>query len=258
MKKSINQIAIALLSIFLFIACKKNEVLKPSAAEEIAVAGNAKKPQPVISKVHTRTTGNDVRTYTYDGMGRQLQSQSSVTNTSVYEYDGSLVDHKLYYPGGTLSGTTVGQLNSNGLLTTYTSTNANGTFALSGTYSYNAQGQQTGQEVSFVNGDHAVGTFQFQSGNLVDIKSHLNGALSWTKSFTYYGNKVNTLNNEAFGQPYYGTSSKNLVKSMVFTITGGATTTENYDYEFDSQGRVAKVKTVKNGAQQPDILYTYY
>jgi hypothetical protein len=261
MKKILNQITIVLTGLLLFTACKKTELAKPQspAEEESEVTDyNAKKPQPAISKVHTRTAGNDVRTYTYDNMGRQTQSSSTANNSIVYEYDGSLVDYWIYYPGGTLAGSTVGQLNNNGLLTSYTSTNPNGTFALSGIYTYNASRQQTGQEVNFSNGDQAIGTFTFQSDNLVSAESHVNGSLSWTKTHTYYLNKQNTLSNEAFGQPYYGTSSKNLVKSTVFTIIGGATTTEEFKYEFDPQGRVTKVKTTKNGVQQPDIIYTYY
>jgi hypothetical protein len=253
MKKIFTGASTFLFGLLLFSSCSKTDLTNSSPAEE-SVQANAKPPAETSTiRVKTKSMGNDIRTYTYDASGRSLGSTSIVFNSIVYEYpDASHINYTLKYPGGTIASLVVFDLNNKGLVA-----KANAS-TLQGFYTYNNKKQLIKHEVNFDNGDVAVGTFTYAGGNLDKVVSVYNGALSWSKTFSYYGNLDNVLGNEEIGESFLGADNKNLLKSSVFTIAGGSTTTENYSYEFDAQGRVSKTMTVKNGVAQPDIIYTYY
>lgn len=257
MKKVFVYTFICVSSLVLITSCSKTDLSNPSEEQQLAQSGNSPEakgpPASAVVRVKTRTFNGDLRTYTYDASNRSLGSTSVSYNSVTYQYpDASHIHSIIKYPGGSIAGETDYELNSKGLISKATAS------TLQGFYTYNGKKQLIKHIVNFTNGDIATGDFTYTSGNLTSIQSLTNGSPSWNKTFTYYTNIDNVLSNEVFGESFTGAESKNLVKSMSFVINGGSTTTENYTYEFDAQGRVTKQKVVKNGVLQPDILYTYY
>lgn len=247
MKKYFIPVLIAMSAIIS--SCQKDMLDDQPLSEEIATAANAAKPAESPVRVKTKTTGTDIRTYTYNTDGWLVESASNETNTATYSYSGNTINYSIFYPGGALAMSAIHELNGIGLVTKTT------TSSLTGYYTYNLYNQMLTHDVYFANGDVVKGSYYYSDGDLDSIVTTMNGGTYWSKTFTYI-NKANLLNNEVFGQGYFGPESKHLVKSMS-TIVGGNVTTETYNYKI-MQGKVVKVETIKNGVAQPETYYTYY
>lgn len=253
MKKIFRTMTLIPLAGLLLTACQKSSIQDPGSNEEIAGAANGgQKGGPAPIRVKTVTTGNDVRTYTYDASWRQLGSTSTMYNTIVYDYvSSSLIKYSIYYNSGPLAGSSDLELNSKNLMIKQISP------GLTGNYLYNNKKQLISHEVNWTGGDFGVTGYYYTNGNLTSMVNALNSLPNWSKSFTYYMDKPNSLSNDVFGESFRGVESKNLVKTMTSTING-TTSNESYEYEFDADGRVVKKITTKDGVLQPETLYTYY
>ena len=252
MKKIANQIPLIMVSILFFTACKKSEILQ-SPTEEIATASNSKKPQTAVSKIKTRTHGNGTSTltYIYDGNGRVMQFSGPESTTFLFQNEMDTVFVTMFLETGPQVGDFLYPINSKGLATKMD------LGVTENIYTYNAK-KNLIEDKTMVGNDVHLMTHDYAGGNLAETKYTVNGILKWTKTYTYYTDKLNSIGNEAFGQSYLGVDSKNLVKSLTFNSVANGITTTNYSYEFDPQGRVSKQMSFYNGLSLPIYTYTYY
>ena len=248
MEKFFQLMLIAFAAIYLT-ACQKNITKNELTPEEIVTASAAAKPAPAPVRVKTKTRGADIRTYTYTTDGQLLQSASTVDNTIMNAYGPNTIVTSIFYPDGTLAGASTHEVSGIGLIKKTIAED------LTGYYTYNLYNQVLTHDVYFTDGTIIKGNFYYANGNLDSVVAKKNGLPYWKKTYTYH-NKANVLGNEVFGEAYAGAGSKNLIKSMVYSVSNGATTTETYIYKI-SQGKVTIVETIKNGVQQPDTFYTY-
>ena len=250
MKKIANQIPLILLSVFFFTACKKSDL--PEAPQPIGEIATVKPQATVISRVKSRKIGTEITNFTYDGYGRQNQASSNENNSYIYQNGNSSIKATVYLNNGILYQQYLYLLNSKGLAE---KKDGGGYYT---NYTYNAKKNLVNELTVTGDGATTEVIYTYSQGNITEIKTFYGNIHSQTRTFTYYTDKINSLDNEAFGQSYLGLASKNLVKSMILTSAAGVVlNTQTYEYEFDGQGRVVKKKKFYNGSAWPDELYTY-
>lgn len=246
MKQILLKTTIILSGILFFVACSKENSMPSPVQDEMAAQASQKGKPPIqLTRIKTRTIGSIVQTYTYDATGRSLGYTGSASLT--YEYPDAT--HVTEIPQS--SGIVHHELNNKGL-------------AIKSIVSYgqifntyNAKKQLETQTIKDNSGALQTITFTYVNGNVDKITSVNNfGSADSPQTFTYY-DKLNVLDNDVFGESFRGVGSKDLVKTRTIEIVG-TVYVEYYTYEFDSQGRVTKVKRDVNGTPEDDILYTYY
>ena len=100
--------------------------------------------------------------------------------------------------------------------------------------------------------------FFYNNENCDSIRFMANGQHILTIVKEYYLDKPNALKDEAFGNPHYGKSSRNMIKTETYINPGNSPEPcTNFNYEYDSMGRVSKEITSK-GNNISIGLYTYY
>jgi YD repeat-containing protein len=132
-------------------------------------------------------------------------------------------------------------------------------------YTYDSTGYLTGRKMNY-EGDtsyNSTSTYAYKGGNLVQEKTVMAKALSYTVDYTYYENlpnKADLIGNQ--NRPdLYGKYSKNLTKSSKTTYTD--LTTEQYDYTYERNAHgFVKAMTEKYTDQKGKVtasknLYEY-
>ena len=253
MKQITSYLTLILTSFVLITACKKADFEEPLQQEEIAgAAANSKKPGS-STRIKTRTQGTETITFTYDAKGRLVSQESSINNDEIFAYSGkTAVTTKLYNPSGVLVSQSLYTLNSDGLATSAS------TSTMDIVFTYNAAKQKMSQEMTYPNGDIFLVSNVYVDGDLEQTESYHDGTVQWWREYTYYTDKPNTLNNEAYGKKFLGAESQHLLKSMIHVDKTNTMSKEDYVYEFDADSRVIKIKVMKDGVVKPDIIFTYY
>jgi hypothetical protein len=242
--KNLLTVSIFITGILFFTSCKReNSDLMPRD-EEIAAAKSSKPITPI--RVKTETDGFGTKTYFYN---IDLNSVGFTGyQNATYSYPDALhiIANEPYYPE------TQFDLNKKGLIEK--GTNLNGITY----YLYNTKNQlierfiQSGSDIDDM-------TYIYnKDGNLDSIKTVSNGADASVQTFTYYTDKLNLLDHEAFGEAFRGAESKNLMKSTTVHYFNGFESTTDKTYTVDAMGRVTKVSTTTDGKSMPDVSYTYY
>lgn len=206
------------------------------------------------SKVKTATYGNTVFTYTYDAQGRQLTCDNSDGIKRKYDYPIGSIKESVY-KNGMLQYFYKNDLNTEGLCFREIKSDAPGYEQL---YEYNLD-RTLNKVITKNNGSIIqVMNFFYNNQNCDSIRFLANGQHILTIVKDYYLDKPNALKNEVFGNPYYGKSSRNMIKTETYIDAGSLPDPcINFNYEFDVIGRVSKEITSK-GNNTSIGLYTYY
>lgn len=192
----------------------------------------------IKTKTSQQPFGTYVVTYTYDDLGRTL-TISDHLGSEHYEYTEQAIIVKTYNTSsnGVPVGITTYNLNAQGMVDNIDEIEF---------YTYDADGYL----LTSTNASNTT-TNTYSNGNLA-TKTHTSG----TKYiYQYYANTTNTIGTQNTGYSCGGKQSANLMSSST-QIAGSDTTTFNFAYEYDSQGRV----TVEKNADTQEVLeeYTYY
>jgi hypothetical protein len=247
MKKIFHSLSVLLVGATLFTACKKTETQTPvqpaTEAESLMAKGQ---PGSSVTRIKTKTQGGLLKTYSYDAQWRALKITGPVPID--FEYPDATHINELNWNDSTFY-----TLNSKGLAASSTSKPFNQTFT------YNSKNQLINQSSVYSGGSVITMDHIYVGGNLDHTNYYQNGTLTYIFSYTYYS-KANVLDNEVFGQSFKGAGSKNMVKTMRFSVAANPASfyINTYDYVYDALGRVIKVMENEAGTQQPDIIYTYY
>ena len=235
----------------LLAACKKDDQKAPSP--------------PSIPKIRTVSSGNDLRTYTYDSKGRVTRIVYSLYGRDEYAYSGSTVTRKFYDLADTVASTMIYTLDANGRATGYTSPAS--TYDVI-TYSYNGDGQLSAYHITRTivaepvrNWDYA---YHYTNRNLDSIViTYTDGgspAVSYEYYDEYYTDKISTIGNDNYGQSFLGSGSKNPVKAArdIGHDSQGNYPQTTYQYEFDSLNRITKQLHYWGTSSFAPISFTYY
>jgi len=242
--KNLLTAPILLTGILFFTACKKENSDIASSNEEIATAKASKPVTPI--RVKTETDGFGTKTFFYNVDLNSVGYSGPQNATYSYPDASHIIATLPSYP------VTSFELNKKGLLEKGTSSND------ISYYQYNSKSQlierfiQSGSDID-------VYTFIYNNdGNLDSVKVQSNGAAAGYQVFTYYTDKLNLLDHQAFGEGFRGAESKNLMKSATWHFYNGSSSVTNKTYEVDAMGRVTKVSTTIDANNMPDVTYTYY
>ena len=205
-------------------------------------------------KVKTATYGSTVFNYTYDTQGRQLSCDNSDGVKRKYDYAIGSIKESIYI-NRTFEYFYKNDLNADGLCVKETKSNAPGYEQL---YEYNPD-MTLSRVITKNNGSITQRMdFFYSNENCDSIRFITNGAHTLTIVKEYYPDKPNVLNNEVFGNPHYGRSSRNMIKTETYINAGGSTgSCTNFLYDYDSMGRVSK-ETAQKGNTTAVGLFTYY
>ena len=206
------------------------------------------------SKVKTATYGNTVFAYTYDAQGRQLTCDNSDGIKRKYDYPIGSIKESIY-KNGMLQYFYKNDLNTEGLCFREIKSDAPWYEQL---YEYNSD--RTLHKVITKNNGSIIQVMNFfyNNENCDSIRFMANGQHILTIVKEYYLDKPNALKDEAFGNPHYGKSSRNMIKTETYINPGNSPEPcTNFNYEYDSMRRVSKEITSK-GNNISIGLYTYY
>jgi hypothetical protein len=247
MKKIFHSLSVLLVGATLFTACKKTETLTPvqpaAEAESLMAKGQ---PGSSVTRIKTKTQSGLLKTYSYDAQWRASEITGPVPIH--FEYPDATHINELNWNDSTYY-----TLNNKGLVATVS------TKMYNKTCTYNSKNQLINESSVYNGGSVITMDHIYLGGNLDHTNYYLDGTLTYIFSYTYYS-KANVLDNDVFGQSFKGAGSKNMVKTMRFSIASNPDSyyTNTYEYVFDALGRVIKVMENEAGTQQPDIIYTYY
>ncbi|HEV7780465.1 MAG TPA: hypothetical protein VGO58_04320 [Chitinophagaceae bacterium] len=235
-----KKIIFILLAATTFVACEKNNDAPPVNPGDFA--NQIKK---------TVYDGGQIHTYTYDGSGR-IKTRTALNLEKIeYDYTAGKIVEKQFDATGVLKRTYTYELDTNGLVAKETRSDRPD---FTETRLYNSDKQV----VKFTDAENAnidIGEYFYSNGNLDSIRFISNGNWYSTAKMTYYTDKTNILDNDAFGEYAWGKRSKNMVKSEQYFFSDGTIgDKENYTYEYDAKGRVTKVISTEDG----DIYTTTY
>jgi hypothetical protein len=234
----------------LFASCKKSEDAPPP---------------PPAPRIKTVTAGTDVRTFFYDSKGRVTQIVLDQYGKQEFAYADTGVTISSYDLTGALQGKTFYKTGANGLAISATST-----FSPSDKidFSYNAAGQLLTSNVTRTLASqptrHWDYYYYYSNSNLDSLKVTFSEGSSSNSIMTYYDayytDKLNTLGNENYGQPFLGASSKNIIKVArdIGSDNQGNMPSCDYKYEYDATGRITKQMKYEGTSAFMPLSFTYY
>ncbi len=216
------------LASFALLSCNKEKIEGP--VNNQAQTGS-------VSRIKTWSNTSGQKTYLYDNSGKLTEVQSNTGSKVTYEYSPGKITHKQFTMGGANDFTAVYDLNEAGLVVTEKRPSKPDFTA---TFIYNEQKQPV-KTIYNTNGIINTRDFFYNNGNCDSIRISESGNWDYTLRFTHYTDKVNHLSNEAYGYPFFGKESKNLVKSVQFLYANGSSSDiTSINYEYDSNGRPVK------------------
>ena len=205
---------------------------------EIAVPTDPDHPNPPatpdVSLVHTVQSPSGEDKYTYDTLHR-FTSATYSDGFSTAEYFDSLIILAYYEPDSTLDYFNTFELNSQGLVKKRTVSN-NSSYAE--WHEYDSKGRIT--RTTAVNGNDTFEKKNYYSGvNLDSTVYYQNNTHRYTYYYTYYTGHRNTLDHEAYGQPYRGHESQDVIKNWYGKKPDGQIFIQVlFTYTYDAKDRV--------------------
>jgi len=226
-------------------SCSKEKTGNPS---------NGNNPGAQVSRIKTWSSSASQRTYIYNSNGKLAEVQSNTGSKDTYEYTPGKIIKKQYNNAGINDFTAEHDLDANGLGITEKRPTQPG---FTGTHIYNDQKQPV-KRIYNMNGLIQTQDYFYANGNCDSVRYSENNIWKYTRRFTYYTDKFNYLSNEAYGYPFFGKESKNLVQTDQYVNPDGSTSEIiTITYEFDQQGRPVK-ETRTQGANLFINYITYY
>jgi hypothetical protein len=227
--KFTSEFALSGLLFLVFISCEKEGENTPACK--------------VIQSMLT-DGGSDTATwvYTYNNDGKLTKTDMSEGYYFTYTWETNKMTQK-YYSMGSLSYTDVFNLDSEGRAISSSHISMSIT-TQNTTYDYDDNGFLISKTVDPAADGSPTDyyTYEYESGNLVTINRTQSeeGNYASTTTYEYYTDKTNNYN---VSISIYGKGNANLVKKSTLNATSPVTltTTINYSYQFDSEGKVQKI-----------------
>ena len=211
-------------------------------------------PSNSSPRIKTETYQGAVDTYTYDQRGRIIQGiYSDGAKDTVQYYKGYFIE-KEYDPQGNLKNLYHYELNADSLVEIFTSAAQP---EHETRYEYDSQRRRI-KATSTSPGDlFVVDYFYGPEGNQDSTVISRNGVWLYTYEYSYLEHQLNVYTRKTYGRVYFGEESKNLLAGAYYRFSNPANNDViQYDYAFDSQGRVITMTERSNGISD-QYNYTY-
>ena len=211
-------------------------------------------PKPILVKSFQKVGDTCVTYCTYDEKNRLISAiQCAITESFEYHTD-SIVYTRMV--SGSMDYQYIYYLNADGLAASYKRIGNSGSETFySFTYDVNRY------KTYMVQADDTSNykTYSITNGNVVyETSQSPISTGNYAISTIYYTDKTNTLSNDNYGRPFLGKSTMNLRKAEDW-VTPSGDFSQQYFYDFDTEGRVVKRVTLLNAQDTADVrTYTYY
>ena len=211
-------------------------------------------PSNVGSRIKTETYQGGVDTYTYDERGRVIYAIYADSAHDVTQYYNGYFIEKEYDAQGNLKNQNHFELNADSLVESLTTTAQPDHETW---YEYDDQ-KRLIQATSTSPGNlFVVNYFYGPEGNQDSVVVQRNGQWQYTYSYTYLEHQPNVYNKKTYGRIYFGEESKNLLAGAYWRFSNpNNNDILQFDYTFDSQGRVISMTERFNGISD-QYNYTY-
>ncbi len=204
-------------------------------------------------RIKTLTTATETRTFTYDGDGKILTETSTKGNKATYTYSANQL-RIVHTMNGIFNIEYVCTLNADGnILNSISLANPQSNIE----YTYNPD--KTIETETFTTGSTPFkNIYYWKNGDLDSIRAHrLSGEWFGTIAFTYYSGTAGKYNDYSFGRTFYGAKRNNIVKSRHEKTPGTFVLHYDYDYTYDTDGKVITKKTTDINGVISFENYTY-
>jgi len=237
----LKRLAIIAGCIFIFFSCKKEKDNKIIAAN---------------LRVKTVTNGNSVMSYSYDDKKRMVKSESDVGFfKDEFLYEGTTITRTISEPSNTVS--IRYSLDANGYLTSSRYTNSQDVSF----YEHTSDGTLIRSYDDDVPAFEARYYYNANTGLLDSMRATKGTVWVYTNLFSFYADRINTIDNENFGQMFWGSFSPHPTKSVVTRRPDGNVinvTFTNYTYTYNEEGIITSRSFSTSGGQSGTESYTYY
>ena len=206
------------------------------------------------ARIKTETYQGVVDNYIYDQRGRIIQGiYPDGSKDTVQYYKGYFIE-KEYDSQGNLENLNHYELNADSLVEIYTSTSQP---EYETRYEYDSQRRRIKTTSTSPGNLFVVDYFYGPEGNQDSIVISQNGAWLYTYEYSYLEHQPNVYTRKTYGRIYFGEESKNLVAGAYYRFSNPVNNNvAQYDYVFDSQGRIISMTERKNGiSEQTDFTY---
>ncbi len=218
-------------------------------------------PSAGVPKIKTRTNGNTVRNYEYnpDGTISKQAISGNAFPEYTYVYNGNTISMKRYLADGTISEDVTMTLNSKGLVDDYSNAKYPSQLIK---YEFNDAGLLVKKTI-YQNGSlDQYAVFRYENGNLVcDSTFSNNGTLNYIRNYEHFTGMPSTIENDNFGQGFWGKGNVNALKKVTYKDHNGVVTgTQEYLLPIlDNLSRIQKTTYQSSNSPTPVTLtYSYY
>ena len=177
-----RKVFIALTAIIALSSCEKEDVSIPAAISK------------TLSKTSYVYNGNTPETeeFTFDTNGKIVSiKENDRTHTFNFVSASSLEVTERSNSNSSIINIRHCVLNDKGFVTQMVVKNASGTISGTYDYTYNAEGFQTGRQLTYPNGDIYKNEYSYADGNLISSKTYKNNVLESHTNITYDNTKAN-------------------------------------------------------------------
>lgn len=245
--KTMRIVYFSVLFLLLLSACNKKEgpVVKKVSGDRIK--------QQYITVQNASSINRYTTFFEYDLSGRLIKQSTSTGNSRVeYIYRPNSVEEKSFDDNGVQTGSTVYDLDANGL-----ATRAVNHLGATTTYEYNSSGYMI-KRLSSYNGSATSHLYFYSAGNVLDsARLNVTGASASTQLIIYEGYLMDrrlTTGSTEIGLSWLGEYFISpYTKSTIIDSFNPAPQIRNYSYEFDGSGRI--IKSV-NSSVSPQVTIT--
>lgn len=224
---------IALAAIIALASCKKENVSNPATGSK------------TLSKTSYVYNGNTPETeeFTFGANGKIVSiKENDRTHTFNFVSATSLEVTERSNSNNSILNTRHCVLNDKGFVTQIVVKNANGTISGTYDYTYNAEGYQTGRQLTFPNGDIYNNEYSYADGNLISSKTYKNNVLNSYTNITYDNTKANKTRLNFWSSYWnvpglFGKETKYLMsETKGYNNSNTLTSHDQYTYELDADG----------------------
>ncbi len=204
-------------------------------------------------KINAITQNGNTLSYVYNNEGR-LISRMAPEGNATYTYTPTIITEKIATPTGLV--TLVYELNAQELVSKSYNLDSAQFFT---TYQYSPTGLLTTETYNGAGNGAIITTYYYApSGNPDSAITTKFGIVQERKIFEFEQALPNVISADKFGMSIFGKDATTLIKKQTEITTGGSIVIHTYTYEFDNNGRVAKIIRRQPGTSLEEITsYSY-
>ena len=212
-------------------------------------------PSGIGPRIKTETYNSEVAIYTYDERGRMIHEAYPDSSKTIFQYYPGYFVEKQYDSQGKLTNQKHFELNADSLAELMISTTQPGRETR---LDYDVQRRLIKSTSTEPNYSFVARYYYGPGGNQDSVSFSQDGVWQYTWEYAFLEHQPNTYTKKVYGKIYFGEESTNLLASAFCRFSNPLNNfSYQYDYSFDSQGRIiTMIETSSKGtSDQYDFTY---